>query len=130
MNRRLLAIFISLFFLFSGLTAWELNRQTDFPVHLYDLEQVGENIWVGGMNGAFAKSSDNGETFEFVESPAFDVESNYYKDVNGIAFADEDNGVVVSENGLAFMTNDGATWQTIDFIADYFGNDHLEDAAY
>ncbi|MFO7896923.1 MAG: YCF48-related protein [Candidatus Cloacimonadales bacterium] len=130
MSRRILVIFIILSFLVSGLAAWELNRQTDFPVHLYDIEQVGQQIWVGGMNGAFAKSVDNGETFSFVESPAFNAATNYYKDVNGIAFADENNGIVASENGLAFITSDGESWQTIDFIADYFGNDHLEDVAY
>ena len=69
--------------------AWDLIRQTAFPTNFYCLEKIGNTYWAGGCVGAVAKSTDNGLTWRFVETPAYNASANNYKDVWDIDFIND-----------------------------------------
>ncbi|HOL33054.1 MAG TPA: hypothetical protein PK015_00855, partial [Candidatus Syntrophosphaera thermopropionivorans] len=87
--------------------AWDLIRQTTIPTNFYCLEKIGNTYWAGGYVGAVAKSTDNGLTWRFVETPAYNASANNYKDVWDIDFINEMQGILVGDDGLVALTNDG-----------------------
>ncbi len=114
----------------TNVMAWEKIRQTDFPVRLYDISSVGNQVWVAGAKGAFAVSNDGGETFEFVQTPAFVPETGFYEYIYSISFCSENHGIAVGKDGIAFITENGTDWQSLDQIQNAFGNDEIFSVDY
>jgi len=125
--KRIILVLVTLFSLLcSSLMAWELDRQCDFPTSLLGMEVEGNDVWVVGI-GAVAKSTDNGNTFNFVDSPAYDAETGDFERVYNVSFKDSDNGVICGRYGFTAVTNDsGENWTEIS------GNpsEIMRDAAY
>jgi photosystem II stability/assembly factor-like uncharacterized protein len=109
----------------TNVIAWEKIRQTDFPVSLYDVFSVGDQVWVAGAKGAFGVSNDGGETFEFVDTPAFEAETGFYEYIYSISFCAENHGIAVGKDGIAFITENGTDWETLSEIQNAFGNDEI-----
>ncbi|MCK4956405.1 MAG: hypothetical protein KAS49_02130, partial [Candidatus Cloacimonetes bacterium] len=130
MENKLFLCFFICFLVLTNLFGWELGRQTEFPAHFYDLEVAGDDVWVAGKDGAFARSLDNGETFQFVESPAFISETATYLDINAISAINENNIIAIGQDGLAMITTDAENWATIDSLATFYGTGDIEDVIY
>ncbi len=93
----------------SAAFGWDLIRQAAFPTNFYTLEKIGNTIWAGGYVGGVAKSTDDGLSWSFVETPAYNAETSDYKDVWGIDFIDQNNGIMVGDDGMVALTTDGGT---------------------
>ncbi|MFO7660060.1 MAG: YCF48-related protein, partial [Candidatus Cloacimonadaceae bacterium] len=126
------AIFITLLLVLVSLAfSWDLLRQAQFPTNFYALDRVGTTFWAAGYVGGFAKSIDNGNTWEFVPSPAYDPVTPAYKDINDIDFYDELHGMMVSADGLVGITADGgASWTTPTQTQTIFGTDDVNACVY
>ncbi len=110
---------------------WDLLRQAQFPTNFYALDRVGTTFYAAGYVGGFAKSIDNGETWTFLPSPAYDAVTPAYKDINDIDFYDEMHGVMVSIDGLVAITADGgATWSTPTQTQTFFGTYDVNACTY
>lgn len=106
--------------------SWDLLRQTQFPTNFYALDRVNTTMWAAGYVGGFAKSIDNGQTWTFLPSPAFDAVTPAYKDINDIDFFDEQHGVIACNDGLvAVTTNGGSDWTTCPQVLTQFGADDV-----
>ena len=111
--------------------SWDLTRQAQFPTNFYALDRTGTTLWAAGYVGGFAKSADNGNTWTFVPSPAYDAVTPAYKDINDIDFYDEMHGVMVSTDGLVAVTADGgANWTTNTQTPTIFGTDDVNACSY
>lgn len=110
---------------------WDLLRQAQFPTNFYALDRVNTTMWAAGYVGGFAKSIDNGNSWTFLPSPAYDPVTPSYKDINDIDFYSELNGVMVSADGLVGITADGgATWTTPTQTQTIFGTDDVNACVY
>ena len=111
--------------------AWDLIRQTAFPTNFYCLEKIGNTYWAGGYVGAVAKSTDNGLTWRFVETPAYNASANNYKDVWDIDFINDMQGILVGDDGLVALTNDGgASWTWPQSAQNIIGTTRMYGAVY
>lgn len=91
--------------------SWDIIRQAAFPTNFYTLEKIGDTIWAGGYVGGVAKSTDDGLTWSFVETPAYNAATSDYKDVWSIDFINQNQGIMVGDDGMVALTTDGgATW--------------------
>jgi len=121
----LLLVLVSLAF------AWDLLRQAQFPTNFYALDRVNTTFWAAGYVGGFAKSTDNGNTWNFLPNPAFDAVTPAYKDINDVDFYDEMHGVMVSADGLVGITANGGTdWATPTQTQTLFGTDDVNACTY
>lgn len=104
-----LLILAALALLCSAAFGWDIIRQAAFPTNFYCLEKIGNTLWAGGYVGGVAKSTDDGLTWNFVETPAYTPPT--YKDVWDIDFIDQNNGIMVGDDGMVALTTDGGqTW--------------------
>ncbi len=111
--------------------AWEINQQANFPVNIYDVQTIGSEVWAVASSGGVGHSTDNGEHFEFVETPAFNQSSDTYHTMYSVDFYDQNNGIIVGKDGfLMKTTDDGQNWTTNTQIADLFGTDDIESVVY
>jgi len=114
-----------------GANAWDLVRQASFPANFYTLDAVGNHIWGGGTGGAVAKSTDNGYTWNFVETPFFNASTATYRTVEDISFADHEHGVVVGGSGIVAITADGGnTWTYPASVQAVIGTTEMKSAVY
>ncbi|PID27924.1 MAG: hypothetical protein CSB55_07005 [Candidatus Cloacimonadota bacterium] len=110
---------LSVVFWTTTLSGWEISRQCGFPVNFYSLDTVGNHVWAVGSSGGVAHSSDNGETYEFVNTPAFDLENDIYRDLNCVDFINENIGLIGGYDGLLIKTeNGGVSWTEITSYSD------------
>ena len=125
-------LLISLLLLVISLAyCWDINRQSQFPTNFYALDRVGTTLWAAGYVGGFAKSTDNGQTWNFLPNPAYDAVNQVYKDINDIDFYDAQHGVMVSADGLVGITADGGTnWTTPAITQTLFGTDDVNGCFY
>ncbi|MDP8231675.1 MAG: lamin tail domain-containing protein, partial [Candidatus Zophobacter franzmannii] len=120
-----------LLLLATSIFAWDLVRQAEFPANIYSMDIIGNTIWITGSDGALAKSTDNGATFQFLPSPLFNPDSGTYLDGNDIDFIDADNGAIASEDGMLLITTDGGTnWAPATQIPALVGGEDLEGIVY
>ena len=111
--------------------AWEINQQADFPVIIYDVQTIGSEVWAVSSSGGVAHSTDNGEHFDFVQTPAFDDETDTYITMYAVDFYDQNNGIIVGKDGLLMKTtNDGQEWSVNSEIANLFGTDDIKSVVY
>jgi len=104
-------IVFSLLLIFSSVFAWDLIRQAAFPANFYTIDVIGTTIWAGGSGGAVVKSTDEGLTWSFVETPFFNATTATYRTIEDIDFVSQDQGVVVGSSGTVAITSDGGdTW--------------------
>jgi photosystem II stability/assembly factor-like uncharacterized protein len=128
--KKLLLVSI-LLVLLSQVFGWDITRQAQFPTNFYALDRVGTTLWAAGYVGGFAKSTDNGLTWNFVPNPAYDPVTPAYKDINDIDFYDELHGVMVSADGLVAVTSDGGiTWAASLHTPTIFGTDDVNACVY
>ena len=107
MKRTLLLLIVAL--ACSSAFGWDVIRQAAFPTNFYCLEKIGNTVWAGGYVGGVAKSLDDGLTWTFVETPAYTPPT--YKDVWDIDFINQNQGIMVGDDGMVALTTDGgATW--------------------
>jgi len=93
----------------SAAFGWDVIRQAAFPTNFYTLEKIGSTIWAGGYVGGVAKSTDDGLTWTFVQTPAYTPPT--YKDVWDIDFINQNQGIMVGDDGMVAVTTDGGnTW--------------------
>ncbi|MDD2651008.1 MAG: YCF48-related protein, partial [Candidatus Cloacimonetes bacterium] len=115
--------------LIGNLFAWDLSRQTAFPSTFAGMGKINNHFWVVGSGGAVVKSTNGGNTWQFVESPAFDAVAASYKTVNAVSFADENHGVIVGNSGFMAYTDDGGeTWTVQAQALSIFGTSHIKAA--
>ncbi len=120
-----------LFLIISMAYSWDIIRQSQFPTNFYALDRVGTTLWAAGYVGGFAKSTDNGQTWNFLPNPAYDAVNQVYKDVNDIDFYDAQHGVIVSADGLVGITANGGTdWTTPAQTQTIFGVDDVNCCYY
>lgn len=82
---------------------------------LYALDR--NNIWFGTNDGYIYNSSDAGESWEVQESGVITTD-----EINGITFADENQGVFVGNSNIIAQTSDGgSTWSAVTGPADQAG---------
>ena len=111
--------------------AWEINQQADFPVIIYDVQTIGSDVWVVGSGGGVAHSTDGGENFSFVQTPAFNQATDTHITTYSVDFYDQNNGIIVGKDGLLMKTTDGGqNWATNTQIADLFGTADIESVVY
>ena len=71
-----------------------------------DIEFVGSSGWVVGKNGIIMLTGDGGKTWKISKWGSFNL--------NKIAMADEQNGVIAADKGTMLRTSDGGlTWETM-----------------
>lgn len=122
-------VLLTLITLCSAAFGWDLIRQAVFPANFYTLEKIGNTIWAGGSSGGFVKSTDDGLTWAYVESPAYTPPT--YKDVWGIDFINQQQGIMVGDDGMVALTTDGgATWNIPATVAALIGTTRMYDAIY
>ncbi len=110
---------------------WDLVRQASFPTNFYCLEKIGDTIWAGGYVGGVAKSTDDGLTWSFVVTPAYNASTADYKDVWDIDFIDQNNGIMVGDDGMVALTTDGgATWNWPASVQAVIGTTRMYGAVY
>jgi len=68
---------------------------------------LGDEVWAGGNNGTLFHSKDGGQHWIKVALPPPD--SGEAGSVVSIQFEDQQHGVVISDSGSRFTTNDGGT---------------------
>jgi len=126
-----LLLVASIILLCSLAFAWNLIRQTAFPTNFYCMEKIGNIYWAGGYVGAVAKSTDEGLTWRFVETPAYNAVTDDYKDVWDIDFINEMQGIMVGDDGLVALTNDGGvTWIWPQSVQNIIGTTRMYGAVY
>jgi Putative zinc-finger len=75
---------------------------------------VGNDVWAGGVSGAFFHSGDVGEHWSAVSLPLAANDGATVGDIDSIQFADATHGDVSASTGQKWTTSDGgATWQEI-----------------
>jgi len=122
-------VLISLLALMSMAFAWDVVRQAAFPTNFYCMEKIGSTIWVGGYVGGVAKSTDDGLTWQFVVTPAYTPPT--YKDVWDIDFINQNQGIMVGDDGMAALTTDGGlTWNTPATVTAVIGTNRIYGAEY
>ena len=98
-------------------SVWE-NIGTDTTEYLSASFPEPNKIWACGKNGWLARSSDNGVTWNLINSPSTDNQS-----LLAIDFLSFDKGVLVDLSGAIYSTANGgqvwtkATWADTNFIA-------------
>jgi photosystem II stability/assembly factor-like uncharacterized protein len=121
-------IIVALIMAVMSLSAWEINRQCEFPGNNYGIDVIGSHIWATGTGAIVAHSADSGASFDFVETPAY---SGDYPGLAAVAFGDAQHGIIVGEDGVAMLTADGGTTWTINAdVAPLMGGNLINDAAY
>jgi len=109
--------------------AWDVVRQAAFPTNFYCMEKVGSTIWAGGYVGGVAKSTDDGLTWQFVVTPAYTPPT--YKDVWDIDFINQNQGIMVGDDGMAALTTDGGlTWNTPAALTSIITSNRIYGAEY
>jgi photosystem II stability/assembly factor-like uncharacterized protein len=97
------------------LNGWEISRQCGFPVNIYDMDAVENQVWAVGSAGAVAHSDDNGETYEFVETPAYNPTENEYLDMSAVDFINPNEGLIGADDGVLMKTeNGGFFWSVVE----------------
>ncbi|MFA7056669.1 MAG: chitobiase/beta-hexosaminidase C-terminal domain-containing protein [Candidatus Cloacimonadales bacterium] len=120
----ILTIAVSLF-------SWQLDRQAQFPVNMFSMDRFGNNVVLGGGSGGVGFSTDNGENFNFVMTPTYNVGTGVYNDANDVAFADQNHVALASEDGMILLSsNGGASWTQAPQVAALFGTDDANGIAY
>jgi len=113
----------------SAVFGWDLVRQAAFPTNFYCMEKIGNTIWAGGYVGGVAKSTDDGLTWQFVETPAYTPPT--YKDVWDIDFIDQNRGIMVGDDGMVALTTDGGTtWNSPATAQAVIGTSRMYGAVY
>jgi photosystem II stability/assembly factor-like uncharacterized protein len=108
---------------------WDIVRQASFPTNFYCLEKIGDTFWAGGYVGGVAKSTDDGLTWTFVPTPAYTPPT--YKDVWDIDFIDQNNGIMVGDDGMVVLTTDGGvTWNWPASVQAVVGTTRMYGAVY
>ena len=124
-----LLVILSLIIICSSAFAWDLIRQAAFPTNFYCMEKIGNTIWAGGYVGGVAKSTDDGLTWTFVTTPAYTPPT--YKDVWDIDFINQDQGIMVGDDGMVALTTDGgANWDWPASAQAVFGTTRMYGAVY
>lgn len=128
--KRMIIVF-SILTIVASLFSWQLDRQAQFPVNLYSIARSGNNVVIGGGSGGVGFSTDNGENFEFVTTPTYNVGTGVYHDANDVAFADDNHVALASENGMILLSvNGGASWTQAPQVEALFGTDNVNGIAY
>jgi photosystem II stability/assembly factor-like uncharacterized protein len=95
-----------------GLSWQSIRSRIDNPsgLHLYSIERVGADFFIGGEQGTLLKSSDEGQTFESLASP-------YEGTTFGLQATDSGSIVAFGLRGKAFESKDrGDTWRRLDTL--------------
>ena len=130
MKKITIILFVLLSLSFS-LFGWDLVRQTQFPASFLQMAKAGNVIWTVGTGGAVARSTDNGTTWQFVQTPAFNEATGTYLQLNAVAFADENHGVIAGNDGyLLFTTDGGQNWTVSTATQAIFGVDDIKGMHY
>lgn len=130
--KKFLAVLLIVLFTTTLAWSWDLIRQTDFDTHFYDIMVIDGHLWVVGAGGAVLHSTDDGATFDFVITPAFDPANEFYPSVNAISAYDANHVAIAGDNGFAAYSEDGgASWTMSDtLLAQAYGSDDLEAVVY
>lgn len=122
-------LLVTLITLCSLVFGWDLVRQAAFPTNFYCMEKIGSTIWAGGYVGGVAKSTDDGLTWQFVVTPAYTPPT--YKDTWDIDFINQNQGIMVGDDGMAALTTDGGlTWNTPATLTAIIGTNRIYGAEY
>ncbi len=128
--KRLITI-VTILFVALSLFSWELDRQAQFPINIYGIDNYGTNVVIAGSDGAVGLSTDDGESFDFVASPTFDPGSGTYLDANDVSFADANHVAIGAENGMLLLSTDGGqSWTQASAVETFFGSDDIEGIIY
>ena len=122
-------LLLALIVICSAAFGWDVIRQASFPTNFYTMEKIGSTIWAGGYVGGVAKSTDDGLTWTFVETPAYTPPT--YKDVWGIDFINQNQGIMVGDDGMVAVTVDGGnTWNIPATVTAIIGTTRMYDVVY
>ncbi|MBO0912551.1 MAG: zf-HC2 domain-containing protein [Acidobacteria bacterium] len=79
-------------------------------VHFRAITSLGNEVWVGGDQGALYHSPDSGRSWARVTPAASG--KKLASEITGIKFSDPENGIVTTANGQVWSTSDdGRDWQ-------------------
>ncbi|MCK9330132.1 MAG: YCF48-related protein, partial [Candidatus Cloacimonetes bacterium] len=131
MKRYFLLSFVMLLS-FSLFAEWDLVSQANFPANLLSVTSPDANtIWVTGTSGAVGKSVDNGQTWSFVETPAFNATAGIYRHVEDVSFISATHGALAARSGLFMVTTDGGqTWSQPTDVSTAFGTGTISSVHY
>lgn len=122
-------IVLALILVCTSIFAWDIIRQAAFPTNFYTIEKIGNTIWAGGYVGGVAKSVDDGLTWTFVTTTAYTPPT--YKDVWGIDFINQQQGILVGDDGMVALTTDGGqTWNIPAAVTTLIGTTRMYGVVY
>jgi photosystem II stability/assembly factor-like uncharacterized protein len=87
---------------------WMEHVENQMELHLYDIQAIGDDLYIAGEQGLLLRSSDGGEAFKALPSP---YDGTFF----GCVSPGENRVLVFGLQGNAFLSIDrGMSWQKVD----------------